>query len=300
MALDLTARDPAAHAGPQSAHALPIVRKIHPADLRDALRKGVEDFVAMPSHIVFLGLIYPIIGIFFGRLALGHNMLPLVFPLVAGFALVGPVAAIGLYELSRRREKGLPASWKHAFSVLRSRSLPTIAMLGALLLAIFVAWLVTAQTIYSAYFGILPPQSIESFAHDVFNTQAGWNMILAGNTAGFLFAVVAFAISVVSFPLLLDRDVGFAAAVATSVNAVRTNPATMTLWAMIVVTLLAVGSLPFLLGLTIVVPVLGHATWHLYRKVVEPGSGPRPGHRPRLKGRRYAADFPAVLFPWAR
>ena len=278
----------------------PTIRKIGTADLVDALRKGIDDFFAMPSHLVFLGLIYPIVGIFFGRLALGHDMLPLVFPMIAGFALVGPIAAIGLYELSRRREKGLPASWTHAFGVMRSRSLPAIAALGALLLSIFVAWLVTAQTIYTVNFGELPPLSITSFVSDVFNTRAGWNMILTGHVIGFLFAAIVFAISAVSFPLLIDRDVGFAAAVATSVRAVLTNPGTMTLWAIIVAALLVIGSLPFLLGLTIVVPVLGHATWHLYRKVVEPGDTPRAGHWTRHKTKRYAADFPAVLFPWTR
>jgi uncharacterized membrane protein len=278
----------------------PAVRKISTGDLIDALRRGLDDFHAMPSHLLFLGLIYPLVGILFGRIALGYDMLPLVFPLVAGFALLGPVAAIGLYELSRRREKGLPASWKQAFGVLRSRSLPAIAALGALLLAIFVAWLVTAQTIYTVNFGELPPQSIGSFVQDLFATQAGWNMILTGNAIGFLFAVVVFAISAVSFPLLLDRDVGFAAAVATSVRAVLANPGTMTLWAIIVVTLLVLGSLPFLLGLTIVVPILGHATWHLYRKVVEPGASRHTRHWTSQRSKRYAADFPAVLFPWTR
>ena len=280
--------------------AQPVVRKIGTGDLIDALRKGLEDFNAMPSHLLFLGLIYPIIGLVFGRIALGYEMLPLVFPLVAGFALLGPVAAIGLYELSRRREKGLPASWTQAFSVLRSRSLPAISALAALLLAIFIAWLVTAQTIYTVNFGELPPPSIGEFLREVFYTQAGWNMIITGNVIGFLFAVVAFAISAVSFPLLLDRDVGFAAAVATSVRAVLANPGTMALWGIIVATLLVIGSVPFLLGLTIVVPVLGHATWHLYRKVVEPGASPRPSHWARHKTKRYAADFPAVLFPWTR
>lgn len=280
--------------------AQPVVRKIGAADLVDALRKGLDDFSVMPSHVLFLGLIYPIVGLVFGRLALGYDMLPLVFPLVAGFALLGPVAAIGLYELSRRREKGLPASWGQAFGVLRSRSMPAIAALAALLLAIFVAWLVTAQTIYTVNFGELPPQSIGAFVHDIFNTRAGWIMIITGNAIGFLFAVVAFAISAVSFPLLLDRDVGFAAAVATSVRAVLANPGPMALWGIVVASLLVLGSLPFLLGLTIVVPVLGHATWHLYRKVVEPGASPRTGHWARHKTKRYAADFPAVLFPWTR
>jgi uncharacterized membrane protein len=148
--------------------AYPSVRRIGAADLRDALRMGIDDFMAMPSHVLFLGLVYPLAGIVFGRLALGYDMLPLMLPLIFGFALVGPVAAIGLYELSRRREQGLPASWKHAFGVLRSRSLPSIIALGSLLLAILVAWLVTAQTIYSANFGNLPPASIAAFAHDVF------------------------------------------------------------------------------------------------------------------------------------
>jgi uncharacterized membrane protein len=127
-------------------------------------------------------------------------------------------------------------------------------------------------------------------------TGPGWNLILVGNLVGLLFAVVVLVISVVSFPLLLDRDVGAAVAVLTSVRAVLANPVTMGLWGLIVAALLFVGSLPLFLGLTVVLPVLGHATWHLYRKVVEADPNPRPEYRPRPKGRRYAAEFPASLF----
>lgn len=280
--------------------ALPEVRTINADDLRDALAKGLDDFRAMPSHVVFLSLIYPVVGLLFGQLAFGSELLPILFPLVAGFALIGPLAAIGLYELSRRREQGLEASWKQAFGVLRSTSLPAIATLGSLLMAIFIAWLIAAQLIYNGTFGDVRHTSLSAFASDIFTTRAGWTLIVVGNAVGFLFAVLAFTISVVSFPLLLDRDVGFAAAIATSARAVLTNPVTMALWGIIVVAALVLGSLPLLIGLAVVMPILGHSTWHLYRKVVEPGSIPRSDYRPRPTGRRYAADFPSALFPWSR
>jgi uncharacterized membrane protein len=278
----------------------PEVRSITTTDLLDALAKGIDDFKAMPSHVVFLSLIYPVVGLLFARLAFGYELLPILFPLIAGFALIGPLAAIGLYELSRRRELGLSATWKDAFGVLRSQSIPAIVTLGSLLMAIFLTWLVTAQLIYSATFGGVTPVSLGGFVADILTTQQGWTLIVVGNAVGFLFALVAFTISVVSFPLLLDRDVGFAAAVATSARAVVANPFTMALWGLIVAAALAIGSLPLLIGLAVVMPVLGHSTWHLYRKVVEPGSAPRPGYREPPKGKRYAADFPAALFPWSR
>lgn len=280
--------------------ALPKVRTIRPADLFDALKKGFEDFKAMPSYVVFLSLVYPVAGLLFARLAFGYELLPILFPLLAGFALIGPLAAIGLYELSRRRELGLSTSWKDAFGVLRSHSVPAIVTLGSLLMAIFLTWLITAQLIYDTTFGGERPVSIAGFVEEVLTTRPGWTLILVGNAVGFLFALTAFTISVVSFPLLLDRDVGFAAAIATSVRAVLANPFSMALWGLIVAAALAVGSLPLLIGLAVVMPVLGHSTWHLYRKVVEPGTAPRPGYRDPPKGKRYAADFPAALFPWSR
>lgn len=280
--------------------ALPEIRKITTADLRDALARGLDDFRAMPSHVVFLSLIYPVVGLIFGQLAFGYEVLPILFPLVAGFALIGPLAAIGLYELSRRREQGLEASWKEAFGVLRSSSLPAIVTLGSLLMAIFIAWLIAAQVIYNATFGDIRHASLAAFASDIFTTRTGWTLIVVGNVVGFLFAVLAFAISVVSFPLLLDRDVSFAAAIATSVRTVAANPVTMALWGIVVVAALVLGSIPFLIGLAIVMPVLGHSTWHLYRKAVEPGTAPLAHYRPWPTGRRYAADFPSSLFPWSR
>lgn len=249
--------------------AQPIVRKIGVADLKDAAAKGLADFNAMPTHLVFLCLIYPIVILIAARTAAGYEVLPLVFPLLAGYTLIGPLVAIGMYELSRRRERGLDISRRHAFDVLRFPSIPSIATLGVVLMGVYFAWLFAAQAIYELIFGGAVPASIAEFARQVLTTPSGWALIIVGCGVGLLFAVVVFALSVVSFPLLLDRDLGVMTAVMTSVRAVLANPITMAIWGVVVAGALAIGSLPFFIGLAVVLPVLGHSTWHLYRKVVE-------------------------------
>ncbi len=284
-----------------AAQRLPRVRTITPRDLIDALAKGFDDFKAMPTHALFVGLIYPIAGLIIAIAASGTNLLWLIYPMATGFALIGPVAAVGLYELSRRREQGLDTNWSHAFDLLQADSFRSIAALGLVLLLLFAIWIGVAQTIYWAYFGYAVPESVDGFARQVLTTEAGHRMILIGNAVGFLFALVAFVVSVVAFPLLIDRQIGAAAAAATSVRAVLRNPLTMALWGVIVAIALLLGSLPFFVGLAVVVPVLGHATWHLYRKVVVPDSPPREAHETDPRDPRYAADFPSVLFTgWRR
>jgi len=247
---------------------LPAVRRINVADLKDALSKGLDDFAAYRTDVIFLCLIYPLAGIALLWLTFGYDMLPLIFPLASGFALVGPVAAVGLYEMSRRRELGTPITWMDAFGVVRSPGFGAILVLGLGLLAIFLLWLLTASLIYQLTLGPEPPLSIAAFVRDVFATRAGWAMIVVGVGVGFLFAVLVLVISVVSFPLLLDRDVGLPTAVVTSVRAVAENPGPMAVWGLIVAGSLVIASIPAFLGLIVVVPVLGHATWHLYRKMV--------------------------------
>jgi uncharacterized membrane protein len=286
--------------GAGTSAARPTIRRIAPADLLHALRGGIDDFTAMPSHAVFLCVVYPLIGLFLITMTIGHAMLPLAFPIAAGFALIGPFAAIGLYELSRRREAGLDSNATHVFDVLHSRSLGAIVALGLVLMSLFLLWLAAAQAVYIAFFGYHAPASIGQFARDVFTTHAGWGLIVVGTAVGFVFAAVALTMSAVSFPLLLDRDVGAAVAVYTSIRVVAANPATMALWGFIVAALLVLGSLPLFLGLPVVMPILGHATWHLYRRAVEPDPDPHPDYQPRDRGRRYAADFPAALFPTRR
>src|SRR6266511_3595568 len=202
--------------GADTVRARPAVRTIGLADLKDALARGLADFSAVPTHAVFLCLIYPIVGLILARAIMGYALLPLMFPLAAGFALIGPFAAIGFYELSRRREQGLVISWEHIFDVVRSPSRGAIAALGFLLLTIFVIWIAVAQAIYVMNFGYEPAASIPHFIRQIFTTPAGWTLITVGNFVGFLFAVTVLTISVVSFPLLLDRDVGAVEAVLTS------------------------------------------------------------------------------------
>jgi uncharacterized membrane protein len=170
--------------------------------------------------------------------------------------------------MSRRRELGLEISWKYAFSVLRSPSIPSIAALGALLLTIFAAWITASQWLYTALYGPTPPVVLIDFLLQVASTERGWLLISAGFFIGFCFASLTLAVSVVSFPLLLDRDAGALTAVATSIETVLKNRVPMALWGFVVAAALLIGSLPFFIGLTLVVPVLAHATWHLYRKVI--------------------------------
>jgi uncharacterized membrane protein len=250
--------------------ALPEVRRIAITDLGDALAKGFDDFAAYRTDVIFLCLIYPVFGLVLGRIMFGYGMLPLLFPLASGFALVGPFAAVGLYEMSRRREQGGNVAWPDAFGVIGSRSFGAILVLGLLLVVIFLFWLIAAEAIYEATLGPEPPTSPGSFVRDVFTTDAGWAMIVIGVGVGFLFALGVLVISVVSFPLLLDRDVGLGAAVWTSVRAVMLNPMPIAVWGLIVAAGLVIGTIPLFLLLIFVMPILGHATWHLYRKLVAP------------------------------
>ncbi|MCA0302934.1 MAG: DUF2189 domain-containing protein [Proteobacteria bacterium] len=247
---------------------VPTVRRIGLADLGAALRAGWNDFTACRTDVVFLCLLYPVAGLVIARLAVEQGLLPLVFPLVAGFALLGPLFGVGLYEMSRRRERGIATGWADAHAVLRSPALGAILAVGLVLLALFGLWLGSAWILYTVTLGPDLPVSAAAFARDVLTTPAGWTMAAAGTAIGFGFAVLALALGVVSFPLLLDRPVGAGQAMATSLRAVRSNPGPMAAWGLVVAGGLLLGALPLLVGLAVVLPVLGHATWHLHRRVV--------------------------------
>jgi uncharacterized membrane protein len=247
-----------------------VVQKITVADLRDAVRRGLHDFAAARTDVMFVSVIYPIIGLFIAVAEARGQFLPLLFPTAAGFALVGPFFAVGMYEMSRHREQTGKATWLDMFKVMRSPSIGAIAGLGGLLIVLFLAWLAVAEVIYDVTMGPRPPASTLDFINGVFTTGAGWAMIGLGLVAGLIFSVAVLAISVVSFPLLLDRPVGIGTAIRTSLMAVRRNPVTLGLWGLFVAVSLSIGAVPCFVGLIVVLPVLGHSTWHLYRRVVRP------------------------------
>ena len=253
-------------AAPSSA-VRPEIRRLSLPDITASLREGLDDFKAIPTQLVFLCLLYPVIGLVAARAATG-DIMPLLFPLIAGLSLMGPVLAIGLYELSRRRERGRDVSWLNAFDVLRSPGLFGIVALGLVLFLVFALWLWSAKAIYQATIGTAAPASIGAFLGMVLPAPGGAELVLLGNLAGLAFAVLVLAISAVSFPMMLDRACTPLLAVQTSLRVVLRNPGVMALWGAAVAVLLALGCLPLFVGLAVVMPVLGHATWHLYRRLV--------------------------------
>jgi uncharacterized membrane protein len=248
--------------------AAPVVRQITTDDLRTALRRGFDDMNHFRSDVIFVCLLYPILGITMAALALQGDYLYLVFPFVSGFALAGPVAAVGLYEMSRRRERGEPTSWAALFDVAASPRFGAIMVLALVHAVVFAAWIMAADMIWRVTLGDTAFTGIGSMAGAILGSGAGWALIILGCGVGFVFASMVLAMSVVSFPLLLDRNVGLAVAVRTSVEVARANPRVIAIWGAIVAGLLALGFVPFMLGLVIVMPLLGHATWHLYRAAV--------------------------------
>ncbi|WP_101065940.1 DUF2189 domain-containing protein [Roseovarius salinarum] len=255
----------------------PEVTRIGIGDIREALRKGYDDFMHFRSDVMFLVAIYPVIGICLAVIAFDRALVPLLFPLAAGFALLGPVVGVGLYEMSRRREAGEAIGWGAALSALRAHVIGPVLVLGIYLLVLFMLWMFAAYAIYAATLGPQPPASAMAFASDVLTTPAGWTLIVAGLAVGFVFAVIVLVMSLTSFPMLIDRRAGLPVAVATSVKVARKNPVSVACWGLVVAALMALGTLPFFLGLIVVLPVLGHATWHLYRAAVPArGSAPQP------------------------
>lgn len=245
------------------------VRKISDEDLRASLRLGLDDFREMRGDLVFAGLIYTFIGIAAAVMTTNGPLMPFFFPVVAGVGLLGPVAAVGFYELARRREAGLESGWRHFFDVRKRPAADDMGIVAGLLLAIFALWLIAAGILYVALFGWMTPTSIPGFFVTVFTTPKGWTLILIGLAIGAIFGWAVLAISVASLPMLVDCDLSASEAVSASWRAAHANKAEMIRWGLTVVGLLVLGSIPLFVGLAFVLPWLGYSTWHLYARLID-------------------------------
>jgi uncharacterized membrane protein len=245
------------------------VRKISGEDRRWSLLQGLGDFQAMRGDLVFAGLIYTFIGIAAAVMTTNGPLMPFFFPVVAGVGLLGPVAAVGFYELARRREDGLESGWRHFLDVRKRPSVDDMGIVAGLLLAIFALWLIAAGILYVALFGWATPTSIGDFLAAVFTTPRGWALIVGGIAVGAVFGWIVLALSVVSLPMLVDCDVTAAEAVSASWRAAHANKSEMVRWGLTVLALLVLGSIPLFVGLAFVLPWLGYSTWHLYTRLVD-------------------------------
>jgi uncharacterized membrane protein len=256
--------------GPRSARKRRIpIRKITDEDLRFSLRQGYEDFGDLRGDLFFAGLIYTVIGLAAVVMTTSAPLMPFFFPVVAGVALLGPVAAVGFYELARRRENGEEVHWFNFIDVRKRPSLDDMSMVAGLLLVIFVGWLLAAGALYALIFGWAAPTSIGGFASMVFTTPKGWALIAAGAVVGAIFGWLVLALSVVSLPMLVDCDLSAAEAVSVSWRASHANKREMIRWGLIVTALLVLGSIPLFVGLAFVLPWLGYSTWHLYTRLID-------------------------------
>lgn len=258
------------HPGQAGAREAAPVNTIGVADLRWSLAEGFRDFREKRGDMIIAGMLYPLIGFGTAALTLGTSRLHLLFPLLAGISLLGPLVATGFYELARRSEAGLESGWSHFFDVFKGPRFENIAIMGVLLLGIFVAWMVAAMAIWTAFFGLESPTSVSGLFTMVFGSVQGWTMAILGCAAGFGFALLVLATTVVSLPMLVDReDISPRDAIETSIAVMRHNPGTVLRWGAMVAGLLVLGAIPLLIGLAAVLPILGYATWHLYTRAVD-------------------------------
>lgn len=258
-----------------SGKADPVVRRIAAADIAEALGLGLRDFQAMPIYGLAFGGLYAAGGILIVLSLTAFGMSYLAYPLAAGFALIGPFVAIGLYEVSRRREAGQPISLYAVWTTVRSRS--ELGWMAFVTLFVFMIWMYQVRFLIALILGINASfSSLQQFITVVLTTNEGLLFLAIGNAVGAALSLILFSLTVVSFPLLLDREVDFVTAMVTSVRSVVMNPIPLIGWAAVIVVLMIVSAIPYFLGLLVTLPVLGHASWHLYRRIIAPLPDSRP------------------------
>lgn len=243
----------------------PVARDLVLADLRRALVAGVRDFRAHPVYGLFFAAIYLLGGLLTYYALSTKGATVWLIPLAAGFPLIAPFTAVGLYEVSRRREAGQKLSWGSVLGALRGRGDDQLLLMGGFIFVGFTFWIILAHGIF-AIFAAQLGAGAESLA--MLRTPTGLAMLAVGSTVGALVAYVFYAITVMSLPMLVDRDVDFLTAIITSLRAIQANRTVLLAWAVFIALALFVAMIPAFVGLLVVLPVLGHATWHLYRRTV--------------------------------
>lgn len=248
----------------------PVVRSISFSDIADAFAAGLRDLRAAPLYGLTFGLLYAVGGILTLLTASALNMPYFTYPLASGFVLIGPLVAIGLYEVSRMRERGEQISWNGILAAIRQQAGKEIGWMCFVVLFITTMWLYQVRLLLALFLRNETMTTMAEFFTVVTTTPQGWLFLGVGHVIGAVLSTILFSLTVVSFPILLDRNIDFITAMITSVRAVVRNPVPMLCWAAAIVAILVVSSLPMFMGLIVTLPVLGHTTWHLYRKLVAP------------------------------
>lgn len=244
-----------------------VASDLNVGDLRAALSAGWEDFKAYPAFGLFFAAIYVVAGMFIYFALLVRGEIGWLVPAAAGFPLLAPFVAVGLYEVSRRRQAGLLMSWRAILGALRGRGDEQILSMGVILFVAFAFWLMVAHGVFAIF---LAESGIGSESMALFQTSSGIMMLLVGGVIGALMALAFYAITVVSLPMLVDREIDFITAIIVSLATVRSNKFVLLTWAVVIAVTLFLAMIPLFLGLFIVLPVFGHATWHLYCRSVDP------------------------------
>lgn len=249
---------------------MPKVLTVSEADLKACLRLGWEDFRAQSGFGLFFGAFYAFGGMILWMLLSAWNMPWLMIPLGVGFPLLGPFVAVGLYEVSRQRARGEKSRWGHVLGVMIEQRRRELGWMAFVTLFIFWFWVYQVRLLLAIFMGHLSFSSMDRFVELMFTTTEGWSFLLVGTIDGALLSLALFSSTVVAIPMLLDRERDFVTALITSWQCVIRNPRVMILWGIIVTAAVMAGILTFFLGLIVALPVLGHATWHLYARLVGP------------------------------
>lgn len=250
--------------------AMPQINTITFADIGEVLRMGLADFARAPLFGLFFGGVYTLGGIIIALSLSVWNIPWMIYPVAIGFPLVGPFVAVGLYEVSRRLEQGRPLVWREVIGVIWLQRQREVAWMAFVILFVFWVWMYQVRLLVAIMLSQMSFSTLQRFIDVILTTPAGWTFLAVGHVVGAVLALILFSITVVSIPLLMEREVDFVTAMITSVKAVTTNAVPMLAWGVFVTLAVIVSSVPLFLGLLVTLPVLGHATWHLYRKAVLP------------------------------